>query len=107
MSNESEFKSVNDKSNLKYVKPAELADIRVQGTYEGSEEGKFGLNHKFKSNDGTLYVVNGFGSLNSQVQKITEGDECILVYQGKKRIAEGPMKGKEAHSVDLRRRTIG
>ncbi len=104
MSSETEFESVNGRSNIRYVKAAELADLPVQGTYEGTEQGKFGLNHKIKSTDGTTYIVNGFGSLNSQMNKVAEGDEILLVYQGKKKISDGPMKGKEAHSVDVRRR---
>jgi hypothetical protein len=99
----SNFVSVNEKSNVRYVKAAELADIDVTGTYEGAEEGKFGLNHKIKTQDGQLLVVNGFGALNSQLSKVSEGDLIKIVYQGKTTIKDGPMKGKQAHSVDVKK----
>jgi hypothetical protein len=102
MSKKLEFESVNN-SNRRYVKPAELADLDVLGVYRATEEGKFGPNHIITTDSGEELVINGFGSLNSQMLKVSAGETIKLVYKGKKKIEEGAMKGKEAHSVDVQR----
>jgi hypothetical protein len=100
---QSEFVSVTKESEITYIKPAELADREVEGKFLGTFEGKFGPNHKIQTPTGTV-VVNGCGSLNSRIQKVNEGEIIRLEYKGMKKIADGPMKGKSAHDVDVLRK---
>lgn len=93
------FKSVSE-SALTYLKPAELADREVEGTYLGILNGQFGANYKILTKDGEV-VVNGCGALNSQMQKVSEGSLIRLVYRGQKKIKDGPMKGKSFHDIDV------
>ena len=98
------FKSVSEiSSNVTYVKPAELADREVVGTYKGLITGQFGPNYKITTKDGEV-VVNGCGALNSQMSKVNEGDYIRFVYKGKKKIKEGPMKGKDFHDIDVQKK---
>ena len=95
----STFKSVSE-SSISYLKPAELADREVEGTYLGVITGQFGPNYKIATKAGDV-VVNGCGALNSQMQKVSEGSLIRLVYRGQKKIKEGPMKGKSFHDIDV------
>jgi hypothetical protein len=96
----SEFKSVSAESKTTYLSAADLADQAVEGTYLGIVEGKFGPNYKIQTNSGTV-IVNGCGALNSQFPKVNEGATVRLEYRGKKKIANGPMKGKAFHDIDV------
>jgi len=87
-----------------YVKYADhkAGDILVdQAQFLGSYEGKFGIQHKFKTDKGEV-VLNSSGQLNYLVETyLSLGDVATVVYNGKNKIAKGPMAGKEAHAFEL------
>lgn len=98
-----EFVSVRgESSGVTYIRAAELADKKVEGIYLGVVTGQFGPNYKFSTDSGDV-IVNGSGALNSQMQKVSEGEKIRLEYRGQKKITEGPMKGKAFHDIDVQR----
>jgi len=110
MSLSREFKPVNEaKSNLRFIRPAELAKNEVlgvilEGTFEGTLASKFdeGKNdYKFMTESGETVIVNHSGSLAYQIEKINIGDYVQLSYEGKKEITKGKLKGKSAHQFKL------
>ena len=88
-------------SKVQYLKPAELADANLEGTFIESFEGKYGLNHKIETEAGETIVVNGFGKLNFEMLKVSKGDFIKLNYLGKQEIPDGDMKGKLAHQIKI------
>ena len=97
---ERKFKPVGEKETI-FLKPAELQEAQLEGTFLETYEGNFGPNHKFRTEGGEIVIVNGFGMLNSKMQKVDPGSFVKLDYQGKKKIVKGPLKGKEAHTVEV------
>jgi len=73
-----------------------------QGTFIGSEEGKFGVQHLFKGKDGSTTVLNSAGHLNWLLDEHVNTNDLVNVYyEGKEMLLKGPMKGKEAHRFEL------
>jgi len=88
----------------KYIKYSEQnkGDVLVEGVYQGSQEGKYGIQHYFDDKNGQRVVLNSSGQLNYLVDSyLAEGQSCKVVYQGKVKLDKGAMKGKEAHQFDL------
>ena len=82
-----------------YIKPADLADREVEGTFTGIITGQFGPNYKIKTKDGDV-VVNGSGGINYQMQNVAEGEYIRFEYKGKKKLAGG----KSCHDIDVLRK---
>lgn len=73
------------------------------GLYVGPEEGKFGINHVFKQEDGQTISLNSAGHLNWLLEDNTTAGKtvCNVYYDGKEMLTKGAMKGKEAHRFEL------
>ena len=84
-----------------YLKPADLADAALEGTFEGPIEGNYGTNYRFSTENGESVIVNGCGVLNSKMPNVPVGSFVKLDYLGKKEIREGKMKGKSFHDIDV------
>lgn len=95
----------------KYFKYAECSkgDVLVpEGTYIGSEEGKFGIQHLFDV-DGETVCLNSAAQLNHCIDtKIKPGDKVIVTYDGKVVLTKGNMKGKDCHQfvVQVDKQTV-
>jgi len=90
---------------ISYIKYNELdldKPIFEKAKYVESFEGKYGINHKFTTEDMAQVVLPSAGQLNYLISTyLTEGMDCQVVYKGKVELTKGAMKGKEAHNFDL------
>lgn len=90
----------------KYYKYAECSKgqkLIAAGLYVGPEEGKFGINHIFRQDDGQVVSLNSSGHLNWLMESHTTPGKtiCNVYYDGKEVLQKGAMKGKEAHRFEL------
>ena len=89
----------------KYFKYAECEDGQLlvkAGVYAGPEEGKFGVQHVFKQQDGEIVVLNSSGHLNWLLDShAAPGTLCNVFYKGRHMLTKGAFKGKEAHNFEL------
>lgn len=82
----------------KYPK-CEDGDVLIEGKYVKSEEGKFGIQHFFMSEDGQTVCLNKAGMLDKFVENsLWPGRKCRITYTGKHEIEKGAYAGKEAHT---------
>ena len=94
----SKFEKVTGTNN--YIKPVELADMELEGTYNGIITGQFGPNYKIRTKEGKDVVLNGSAGLNYQMQNVSEGDYLRFQYLGKKKLAGG----KSCHDIEVTRK---
>lgn len=84
----------------KYFKYSECTkgDVLVDGgTFIGSEEGKYGIQHLFDVGGETV-CLNSAAQLNQCIDtKVKAGDKVRIVYDGKITLAKGPMAGKDCN----------
>ncbi len=99
------FKSVGGgKGEKKYLKYNECEDGQVLcvGTFLGTSEGRYGPQHEFRLEDGTVQVLNSAGHLNYQIDNFVSPQDVVrVVYLGKEMLTSGAMKGKSAHKFDV------
>jgi hypothetical protein len=99
------FKSVGGgKGEKKYLKYNECEDgqLLVVGTFLGTSEGRYGPQHEFRLEDGSVQVLNSAGHLNYQIDNFVSPQDVVrVVYLGKETIGSGTMKGKSAHKFDV------
>jgi hypothetical protein len=90
---------------MKYYKYSECTPGQVlveNGVYLGSEEGKFGIQHLFREEDGSKVCLNSAGHLNYLIdESAVPGMKCRVTYAEKVLLDSGSFKGKEAHNFDL------
>lgn len=90
---------------IKFVKPAELADLKVKGTFTAIEESKFQKPVYVIESPSTIFKVNACGTLTKGINENCElGDEILLVYNGVSKIKDGAYKGRDAHLVEVRKK---
>jgi len=51
--------------------------------------------------EGTLFGVNGCGSLNFKMKEVNDGAIVRIEYLGQEKVEKGPMKGKDFHNIGL------
>jgi hypothetical protein len=89
----------------KYFRYADCEDGEMlieNGVYLGETEGRYGIQHEFRLQDGTVVVLNSAGHLNFQLQHyVKPGQACWVVYSGKGEVPSGPLKGKMFHRFDV------
>jgi acetyltransferase-like isoleucine patch superfamily enzyme len=97
------FKKVS--GTRKYFKYKDCAPGQVlveNGEYLGSEEGKFGIQHLFRQEDGETVCLNSAGHLNYLIEKnVKPGMHCNVIYAEKVALTSGTFAGKEAHNFEL------
>lgn len=87
---------------FKYNECKEKDVLVAAGTYVGSEEGKFGVQHVFRQKDGDIVVLNSAGHLNFLLENhVQVGSICNVIYAGKVRLTRGAMAGKDAHNFEV------
>lgn len=108
------FKSVNGKalgeaaqgnisfaSASKLYKEGKVDVIMAEGVLEATKmvEGNYGVKPQYsiRSENGDLILVDGFGSLDSQMKKVNPGTYVQITYLGKDEVKTGPRKGTLAH----------
>lgn len=87
-----------------YVKYSEIneGETLVDGTYSYSKEGKFGIQHYFEKEDGSMVCLNKAGMLDKFVDNsLWEGRRVRIDYMGKKPIEKGQYAGKEAQTFEF------
>ncbi len=73
-----------------------------EGVYLGTEEGKYGIEHLFKSPNGGIIVLNKAGGLCKKLEKFASiGQKVSVTFQGKKLIPSGRFAGKECYDFDV------
>lgn len=101
--------------SIKFLKVQDLSDIPFVGIFvESYKGGKYDtLNHKFKATsnielsdgstiaEGDMVIINGVGSLNSQMEQVLEGEETRVEYLGQSEMKTGQFKGTKAHNVEV------
>ena len=94
----------------KYFKYSECkkGDVLVDGgSYIGSEQGKFGIQHLFDV-AGTTTVLNSAGQLNKFIdEKLVSGDKVRVTYDGTFTLTKGQMAGKDCHQFIVERDRAG
>ncbi len=106
------FKTVNGKEfnsqatgNLKFVRAKDLAaagttGVVAEGIYAQAIANDFGgTDYKIQNEDGTATIVNGFGSLNKQMEKVQPGSYVQIQYLGMENGTTGKYKGKAMHKA--------
>jgi len=96
------FKPVGARKYFKYseCKPGQV--LVGEGSFMGSEQGLYGVQHLFKEKTGDVVCLNSAGQLNWLVDNhLKPGAVCKVTYVDKKPLTKGQMKGKEAHSFSL------
>lgn len=76
----------------------------VTGVFAGTEVSKFGgTNYKLRTSSG-VKILNGCGSLNSQIENVAPklGDVLRVTYEGSKKITEGQWKNKDCHQYQVK-----
>lgn len=100
----SNFEKISLGESVTYLKPEEILDNPVVGTYLESieQETKFGLktNFKVETEDG-IVVVNGAGNLGAKMERVNIGDTVKIEYKGKSPMKAGPYKGTGAHDFEV------
>lgn len=90
----------------KFIKYAECNENDVlvkEGRFLGSYEGTYGICWEFDVN-GEITVLNSAGQLNYILENYaSEGDVLDVIYEGKKEVPKGAMKGKMAHQFKVER----
>lgn len=70
--------------------------------YQGPEEGKFGIQHVFRQDNGEIVVLNSAGHLNWLLENhAPTGSLCNVSYAEKILLTKGAFKGKDAHNFEL------
>ena len=97
------FRSVTGHKN--YFKYSECypGQILVEaGTFIGSEDGRYGIQHEYRLASGEIVVLNSAGHLNWQLEHYGKtGGVYNVVYLGTDVLESGAFKGKTAHKFDL------
>lgn len=100
----SEFRKVSLGEQITYLKPAELIDQPVVGTFVESfeQETKYGLktNFKIQTEEG-LIVLNGNGNLTSKMSRVNPGQIVKIEYLGKSPMKSGKYAGTPAHNYEV------
>lgn len=81
-----------------------LTGDTVTGYFIGTETSKFGgINYKLRTSSG-VKVLNGCGSLNSQIENVAPkaGDVLKITYEGSKTLQDGLYKGKPCHQYQVK-----
>jgi hypothetical protein len=89
----------------KYYKYSEMNEGDTPVTncvYLGEEEGKYGIQHLFRDDEGTVHVLNSAGHLNHQLEEyVSVGQRCNVTYLGKDKLTKGKFAGKEYHKFSV------
>lgn len=97
----SEFQMIKPPKYFKYTECNEGDVLIEDGTYEGQQEGKYGIQHKFMQ-DGEPIILNSAGHLNRLLEdNVVEGDRCHIVFGGKRKLEKGDFAGKEYNHFEL------
>lgn len=97
------FKKVGN-GNFKYVKyaEAEVGQVLAEGTYLGSRQGTYGIQHQVRDDQGDVTVLNSSGHLNFLLENhVTKGDYIQVSYKGTELLKKGKFKGKEMHQFEV------
>lgn len=94
---------------VEFIKYSDLnIGDEVEGWYTGKRLSQFkGANgedkfdHTFQRKDGSVFVLNGVGQLDSKMSFIPAGTWTIVQYGGKETMAKGPFAGTKAHHVKV------
>lgn len=98
------FQKISLGSEVTYLKPEEVGDNPVIGTYLESfqQETKFGIKTNYKiDTDNGLVVVNGAGNLGFLMKQIEPGSRIKIEYNGKTPMKKGNYKGTPAHDFSV------
>lgn len=107
-------KSLGGAQNYRKWEDYEIGDV-VVGEYIGTHICQYKkTNYKVRVLDaqfvdteladsliGKILVLNSNGSLDSQMEKVEEGETISVEYNGKSLLTKGPYAGKEAHGVSV------
>lgn len=102
----------NGKLSFVKYKDCEEGQVLAEGTYLGTKDGTYGIQHQIKDENGDVTVLNSSGHLNFLLENhVTKGDYIRVIYSGKEVLSKGKFKGKESHQfevlVDSERSTDG
>lgn len=78
----------------------EVGELIVEGKYIGTVEGKYGVEHKFEDDDGTV-VLGSAGHLNYLMEQVKDGDLVQVKYAGSEVLKKGAFAGKSAHRFSV------
>jgi hypothetical protein len=86
---------------IKY-KDAEEGQILAEGTYLGTRQGQYGIQHQVKEDSGDITVLNSAGHLNFLLENhVSRGDYIQVTYAGVETLEKGKFKGKEVHKFEV------
>ncbi len=97
------FKKVGN-GNFKYIKYAECEAGKpiATGTYLGTRQGTYGIQHQVRDDKGDVTVLNSSGHLNYLLENnISKGDYIQVIYVGTEEMTKGKYKGKEMHQFEV------
>lgn len=97
------FKKVGN-GNFKYLKYAECEEGQVlaTGTYLGSRQGTYGIQHQIREDGGDVTVLNSSGHLNFLLENhVSKGDYIQVIYRGTETMKKGKFKGKDMHQFEV------
>jgi acetyltransferase-like isoleucine patch superfamily enzyme len=80
-------------------------EVIVTGFYLGTTEGRFGVQHSFKTLEGQIHVLNSSGHLNYSLEQVAVGEFVRITYLGEVTLTKGAMVGKKAHNFKLEKDT--
>src|SRR6185436_18328781 len=89
---------------FKFLKYAECkeGEILAEGTYLGTRQGQYGIQHQVRDEKGDITVLNSAGHLNHLLENhASNGDYIQVTYVGVETLEKGKYKGKEVHKFDV------
>ena len=97
------YSSINPNYTWKNVKDAKDDDVLVEGFYTGSSQGKYSYhNYFFESLTGEHVAVNGCASLVKAMEKVSVGQQCKVIFRGKKVLpANHKFAGRDAIMIEV------
>lgn len=96
------FKKVSPRKYFKYSECSVGQVLVAAGTFVGCEEGKFGIQHIFKLQDGSTVCLNSAAHLNYLVEEnLVPGSIANVIYDGTDTQTKGAFKGKMYHKFDM------
>lgn len=100
---------VGSANNIQFIKYADLQPgEELEGWYVEHRLSRFKdagggdkYDHLFKRKDGTLFMLNGAGQLDSKMAFVPIGTWTIVQYGGKEAMKKGPFAGTAAHQFKV------
>ncbi len=75
---------------------------KAEGTYLGSRQGTYGIQHQIRDDAGDVTVLNSSGHLNFLLENhVSKGDFIQVTYKGTEELKKGKFKGKEMHQFEV------